>query len=71
MTTKTFTAPNISCSHCTNTIETEVGELDGVQSVKAEETTKQVTVTYGDPATWDSIKDLLVEIDFPPAEVSA
>ena len=68
MTTKTFTVPNISCGHCTHTIETEVGEMAGVQSVKAEEATKQVTVTYDAPASWDSIKELLVEIEYPPAE---
>ena len=68
MTTKTFTVPNISCGHCTHTIESEVGELAGVQSVKAEEATKQVTVTYDAPASWDSIKELLVEIEYPPAE---
>ncbi len=68
MTTKTFTVPNISCGHCTHTIETEVSDLAGVQSVKAEEATKQVTVTYGDPASWDAIKELLVEIEYPPVE---
>ena len=68
MTTKTFTVPNISCGHCTHTIESEVGEMAGVQSVKAEEATKQVTVTYDAPASWDSIKELLVEIEYPPAE---
>ncbi|MEZ4619106.1 MAG: heavy-metal-associated domain-containing protein [Caldilineaceae bacterium] len=68
MTTKTFTVPNISCSHCTHTIESELGELAGVQSVKAEEATKQVTVSYDTPADWDAIKELLVEIEYPPAE---
>lgn len=69
MTTKTFTVPNISCGHCTHTIETEVSDLAGVQSVKAEEATKQVTVTYDDPASWEAIKELLVEIEYPPVEV--
>ncbi len=68
MTTKTFTVPNISCSHCTHTIESEVGELAGVQSVKAEEATKEVTVNFDAPASWESIKALLVEIDYPAAE---
>ncbi|MCB0089331.1 MAG: copper ion binding protein [Caldilineaceae bacterium] len=68
MTTKTFTVPNISCSHCVHTIEMEVGDLEGVQSVQAQEETKQVTVNYDAPATWDSIKELLVEIDYPPTE---
>ena len=70
MTTKTFTVPNISCGHCTHTIETELGELAGVQSVKAEEATKQVTVSFDAPASWDAIKALLVEIEYP-AEPSA
>ena len=68
MTTKTFTVPNISCGHCTHTVETEVGELAGVRSVKAEEATKQVTVEWQDPATWEQIESLLKEIDYPPAE---
>ena len=68
MTTKTVIVPNISCSHCVHTIETEVGDLEGVQSVKAQETTKQVTIDFDAPASWESIKELLVEIDYPPAE---
>lgn len=68
MSTKTFTVPNISCGHCTHTIETELGELAGVQSVKAEQGTKQVTVTWDAPANWESIKALLKEIDYAPVE---
>ncbi|MGD8600775.1 MAG: cation transporter, partial [Gemmatimonadota bacterium] len=35
MSTKTVNVPNISCGHCVMTIEREVGEIDGVSSVKA------------------------------------
>jgi len=68
MTSKTFTAPNISCGHCTRTIEMELGELAGVTNVKAEAGSKQVVVEWEAPASWDQIKDLLVEIGFPPEE---
>ena len=68
MTTKTFTVPNISCGHCTHSIEMEVADLAGVTSVKAEQDTKLVTVEWKEPATWDSIKSVLVEINYPPAE---
>ena len=68
MNTKTFVVPNISCGHCTRTIENEVGDLAGVTSVKAAEDTKEVTVAWDAPATWDEIKALLVEIDYAPAE---
>ena len=67
MTTKTFTVPNISCGHCVMSIQREVGELEGVLSVKAEQATKMVTVEWNEPPTnWDAIKDLLVEINYPP-----
>jgi len=65
MTTVTYTIPAISCGHCTHTIETEVGELQGVQSVKAEEATKQVVITFDDPASEENIKSLLAEINYP------
>jgi copper ion binding protein len=66
MTNKTFTVPNISCGHCTHTIEMEVGELAGVSSVKADQESKQVTVAWDAPATWDKIQATLQEINYPP-----
>jgi copper chaperone len=68
MTTKTVVVPNISCGHCTHTIETELGDLAGVQNVTADQETKQVTVTWDTPANWESIKALLKEIDYAPVE---
>ena len=65
MNSKTFTVPNISCGHCTHTIEMELGELTGVSSVKAVEDTKQVTVEWGEPASWEKIQALLQEINYP------
>jgi copper chaperone CopZ len=65
MTKKTFIVPNISCGHCTRTIETELGELPGVTHVKAEVATKQVTVEWEEPATWDKVRALLEEINYP------
>jgi copper chaperone len=66
MSTKTFTVPTISCDHCTRTIEMEVGELAGVEAVTANVDTKQVTVEWEAPATWDDIKAVLQEINHPP-----
>lgn len=67
MNTKTVNVPAINCSHCTHTIEMEVSELEGVTSVAADETSKDVTIEWQEPATWDEIKALLEEIDFPIA----
>jgi copper chaperone CopZ len=66
MTTKIFTVPNISCGHCTHTIEMEVGELAGVKNVKAEIESRQVTVEWEDPASWERIQAILQEINYPP-----
>ncbi len=65
MTTVTYSVPAISCGHCTHTIETEVGELPGVQSVKAEIDTKKVAITFDAPASEETIKALLAEINYP------
>jgi copper chaperone len=65
MTTVTYTVPAISCGHCTHTIETEVGDLQGVQSVKADESTKKVVITFNAPADEAKIKALLAEINYP------
>ncbi len=50
-----------------HTIETELGELEGVQEVKASAETKQATITFGEPATEAAIKALLTEINYPVA----
>ncbi len=68
MQTKTFEVPNISCGHCVMAIQNEVSELAGVASVKADKDTRQVVIEWNEPATWDKIKGLLVEINYPPAE---
>ena len=65
MTTVTYTVPAIHCEHCTHTIEMEVGELQGVQSVKVDQATKKVVITFDAPADEAKIKSLLAEIDYP------
>lgn len=68
MPSKTFEVPNISCGHCVMTIKNEVSDLAGVQKVEADQNSRMVTVEWNEPpATWDQIKDLLVEINYPPA----
>ena len=65
MTTVTYSVPAIHCGHCTHTIEMEVGELKGVQAVKADLNTKKVQITFDEPASEEKIKTLLAEIDYP------
>ena len=68
MTTTTYSVPSISCGHCVNTIQTEVGEMDGVQSVIADAATKMVEITFDAPADEVAIKNLMTEINYPVAE---
>lgn len=67
MTTIKYSVPAISCGHCVHTIQAEVSELAGVTSVKADEKTKAVEITFDAPASEDSIKALLAEINYPVA----
>ncbi len=67
MTTIKYSVPAISCGHCVHTIQTEVSELAGVTSVKADEKTKAVEITFDAPASEDTIKALLAEINYPVA----
>ena len=66
MQSKTVTVENISCGHCTHTIEMELGDLVGVQKVKADMDNRQVLVEWDDPATWEKIESLMVEINYAP-----
>jgi len=68
MKTVTYEIPNISCNHCVHTVEMEVGEMAGVEKVEAVADSKQASITYDDPATEESIKDLLAQINYPPKE---
>ena len=68
MTSRTVKVPNISCGHCVMTIEREVKALGGVSEVKADQASKEVTVSWDPQATeWSAIEGLMKEINYPPA----
>ena len=46
----------------------ELSELPGVTQVDADVQTKQVKVTYQDPATEQVIKETLIAINYLPAD---
>ena len=67
MTTVTYKVPNINCGHCVHTIQTEVADLVGVKSVKADAASKAVEIVFEQPASEEQIKALLAEINYPVA----
>jgi copper chaperone len=70
MTTVKYSVPNISCGHCVNTIQAEVTDVEGVQSVKADQASQVVEIAFDNPATEDVIKALMAEINYPVAGVA-
>ena len=68
MNSVTINIPNISCGHCVHTIKTELSDLEGIKSVEANHETKTATVVFTNPATEESIKSMLAEINYPAAE---
>ena len=62
---KTLNIPNISCNHCVMTIKNELSEIEGVSEVNGNAETKNVEVTFDEPATLEKIKAILDEINYP------
>ena len=65
---KTFHIPNISCGHCVNTIKNELEELDGILKVSGDSEKKEINVEWENPATIETIKEILAEINYPSAD---
>ena len=63
-----YSIPNINCNHCVHTIQSELVELKGVTSVKADAASKEVVIVFDSPADVDQIKELLSEINYPVAK---
>lgn len=66
MTTKTYFIPNISCQHCIMHITNRLNEIDGIESIKGDVASKEVTVEFSEPATDEIITATLEEINYPP-----
>lgn len=67
MTTKTYYVPDISCGHCTATIERELKLVDGLESVQAELDSKLVTVEVQSEDVLAEVEKMLEEIGYPAA----
>ena len=61
---KTVRIPDISCGHCIMTIKNELGEIDGIEYIDGDLSTKKVTIRWQPPANFDKIKRKLDEIGY-------
>ena len=68
MKNKLYKVPAIHCSHCSYTIKMELSELEGVESVKVDVAKKEVALTFEAPANEQEIRELLIEINYPPED---
>ena len=64
----TLSIPTISCEHCVMTIKRELGEIQGIEEVGGDATTKEITVQWDLPATVEKIKSTLKEINYPATD---
>ena len=62
-----YKIPNINCGHCVHTIQSELIDMPGVKSVKADQSSKIVTIEYEPPSSEEKIKQLLEAINYPVA----
>ncbi|AMQ08526.1 copper resistance protein CopZ [Sporosarcina psychrophila] len=51
----------MSCNHCVNSIETSVGELTGVSTVKVDLGNNEVSVEFDNATTFAQIKETIEE----------
>lgn len=63
----TLTVPNISCGHCVNAIKSELSDMEGIKSVDGNPKDKTITIEWDAPATLETIKNKLIEINYPAA----
>jgi len=68
METKTLSIPNISCGHCVMAIKKELSEMEGISKVEGDPANKSITLTWDAPATMETIKQTLKDINYPAAE---
>lgn len=66
MENKTVSIPDISCGHCLAAVKREAGDVSGVKSVEGDVESKQVTIQWDAPATWEQIEAALKDAGYPP-----
>lgn len=61
---ETLKVEGMSCNHCVNSIETNVGELTGVSTVKVDLGNKEVAVEFDNAATLAKVKETIEDQGF-------
>lgn len=64
---QTLSVPNISCGHCVMAIKNELAELTGVTKAEGDPKSKSITVEWESPATLETIRRTLKQMNYPAA----
>ena len=64
---ETLSIPGIACGHCVMSIQNELGEISGVSKVTGDPAGKSITVEWDAPATIETIREKLAQINYPAA----
>ena len=63
-TTTTYEVSGMTCGHCEQSVQEEIGELDGVTEVHADHTTGVVTVTSAAPLDTSAVAAAVEEAGY-------
>ncbi|HAF62198.1 MAG TPA: heavy metal transporter [Anaerolineaceae bacterium] len=66
--TKTYSVPNIHCQHCVHTINMELSDIEGINTVQADLDSKSVKVDFENADVEQIILNTLEEIGYPVAQ---
>jgi copper ion binding protein len=64
MSTTRYTVKGMTCSHCVNSVSTEVGALPGVRDVDVDLATGAVTVTSDRPLDTEAVRGAVEEAGY-------
>ncbi len=64
MSTTTITVDGMTCGHCVNAVQTEVGKLDGVTGVAVDLASGEVTITADPTPSADSLREAVEEAGY-------
>ena len=63
-TTTTIAVDGMTCGHCVNAVQTEVGKLDGVTDVAVDLATGQVTITAENTPDAGALREAVEEAGY-------
>lgn len=68
MSTSTYTVTGMTCGHCVQAVQSEIGKIDGVTNVNVDLTSGRVTVDSAAPVPAEAVAAAVDEAGYELAE---